>query len=141
MPIQSKKVYLDASSFVAFIDRAHVKYDQATAYFRYFGIEEYQLFTDPITLTEAYNRLYNDISPSLAKDFLRVMSLSNINMIYPDESDNKAALKAMVNFKSTDLTYPKAILSVLANRRGVPQVCTFEYLPQLFGLTIFYLPL
>lgn len=141
MASSSKKVYLDASVFLAFIDRANVKYNEATAYFRFFGIEEYQLFTDALTVTEAYNRIYRDISPSLAKDFLRVLALSNINIIYPDESDTKAALKTLVNFKSTDLTYLGALQSVLANRRGVPQVCTFEYLPALFGLTMFYLPI
>lgn len=141
MASNSKKVYLDASVFLAFIDRANVKYNEATAYFRYFGIEEYQLFTDALTVTEAYNRIYRDISPSLAKDFLRVLALSNINVIYPDESDTKAALKTLVNFKSTDLTYLGALQSVLANRRGVPQICTFEYLPQLFGLNVFYLPI
>lgn len=137
----SKKVYLDASCFVAFIDRAHIKYEQATAYFRYFGIEEYQLFCDPVTLVEAYNKFYNDISPSLAKDFMRVMAISNINLVYAEESDVKAALKAIVNFKTTDLTYPKALLSVLANKRGVSQICTFDYMPQLFGLQLFYLPI
>ena len=126
---------------MAFIDRAHIKYEQATAYFRYFGIEEYQLFSDPITLVEAYNKFYNDISPSLAKDFMRVMAISNINLVYAEESDVKAALKAIVNFKTTDLTYPKALLSVLANKRGVPQICTFDYMPQLFGLQLFYLPI
>jgi len=137
----SKKVYLDSSAYIAFMDRAHIKYDQATAYFRYFAIEEYQLFSDPMMINEAYERVYRDISPSLAKDFLRVMALSNVNMIYPDESDCKAALKAMVNFKTTDLTYSKAILSVLANRRDISQICTFEYLPPLFGLSNFYLPI
>lgn len=141
MPLPSKKVYLDSSTFVAFIDRAHLKYDQATAYFRYFGIEEYQLFSDPVSILEAYNRLYTDISPSLAKDFMRVMALSNVNMVYPEDGDMKAALKAIVNFKTTDLTFNKALLSVLANRRGVSQICTFEYMPQLFGLSLFYLPI
>lgn len=141
MAMQSKKVYLDSSCFVAFIDRAHVKYDQATAYFRYFAIEEYQLFSDQVMVIDAYNRIYKDISPSLAKDFLRVLALSNINMLYPDDSDSKAALKALVNYKTTDLTYPMALLSVLANRRGISQICTFEYLPALFGLTTFYLPM
>ena len=141
MPLPSKKVYLDSSTFVAFIDRAHIKYDQATAYFRYFGIEEYQLFSDPVTILESYNRLYTDISPSLAKDSMRVMALSNVNMIYPEDADMKAALKAIVNFKTTDLTFNKALLSVLANRRGVSQICTFEYMPQLFGLSLFYLPI
>lgn len=141
MALPSKKVYIDSSLFVAFIDRAHIKYDQATAYFRFFGIEEYQLFSDPVTILAAYDRLYNDISPSLAKDFMRVMALSNVNMIYPEEADMKAALKTVVNFKTTDLTFPKALLSVLANKRGVSQVCSFEYMPTLFGLTMFYLPM
>lgn len=141
MPLQSKKVYVDSSLFVAFIDRAHIKYDQATAYFRFFGIEEYQLFSDPFTILTAYERLYNDISPSLAKDFMRVMALSNVNMVYPEEADMKAALKTVVNFKTTDLTFPKALLSILANKRGVPQICSFEYMPSLFGLTMFYLPM
>lgn len=141
MPLPSKKVYLDSSTFLAFIDRAHIKYDQATAYFRYFGIEEYQLFSDPIQLVEAYNKIYNDISPSLAKDFMRVMALSNINLIYAEDQDMKAALKALVNFKTTDLTFPKALLSVLANKRGISQICSFEYTPQLFGLQLFYLPM
>jgi predicted nucleic acid-binding protein len=139
--ITSKKVYLDASTFIAFLDRAHIKYDHATAYFRFFALEEYQLFTDPISISEAYKRIYDKISPSLAKDFLRVLALSNVNVIYPDESDHKAALKALVNFKSTELTYPHALLAVLANRRGVPQICTFEYMPALFGLQMFYLPI
>jgi len=141
MPVPSKKVYLDSSCFIAFVDRAHIKYDQATAYFRYFALEEYQLFSDPFTLLEAYNKFYNDISPSLAKDFMRVMALSNVNLIYPEETDCKNALKAIVTFKTTDLTYPKALLSVLANRRGVPQICSFEYMPALFGLQLFYLPI
>lgn len=141
MALPSKKVYIDSSLFVAFIDRAHIKYDQATAYFRFFGLEEYQLFSDPITILNAYERLYNDISPSLAKDFMRVMALSNINMIYPEEADMKAALKTVVNFKTTDLTFPKALLCVLANKRGVPQICSFEYMPSLFGLQMFYLPM
>ncbi len=72
---------------------------------------------------------------------MRVMALSNITMVYPEEPDVKNALKAIVNFKTTDLTYPKALLSVLANRRGVPQICSFDYMPALFGLSMFYLPI
>lgn len=141
MAMLSKKVYLDSSCFVAFIDRSHIKYDQATAYFRYFALEEYQLFSDPVSTTDAYNRIYRDISPSLAKDFMRVLAISNLNMLYPEESDAKSALKALVNYKTTDLTYPTALLSVLAERRGISQICSFEYLPTLFGLQLFYLPI
>ena len=137
----SKKVYLESSVLCAFVDRAHPKHEQATAFFRFFSQDEYVLFTDSISITTAYDTIYKDISPSLAKDFLRTLALSNINVIYPEEADMKAALKALVNYRSTELTYQKALVAILANKRGIPQIATFDYLHQLFDLQLFFLPM
>lgn len=137
----SKKVYIARSGFYALINRAHSKHEHAAAYFRYFALEGYSLFTDTFTLVDVYNQLYKDISPSLAKDFLRTVFLGDINIIYPEESDIKAALKTLVNYKSTDLTINQALKAVLANKRGISQVFTFDYLHPLFGQSTFYLPI
>lgn len=137
----SKKVYIARSGFYAFIDRAHPKHDQATAYFRFFAEDKYSLFTDLITLIDVYNQLYKEISPSLAKDFLRIIFLGNVNIIYPEERDVKAALKTLVNYQSTELTFTQSLRAVLANRRGVSQIFTFDYLHPLFGQSVFYLPI
>lgn len=137
----SKKVFLAPSSFLAFIDRAHPMHEQAAAFFRYFGQESYILFTDYPTIMEVYRGLYTNISPSLARDYIRTMSITSMNIMYPEESDAKAALKALITYQSTELTYANALMSVLAYRRNIQQICTFEYLPPLFGLTTFYLPI
>ncbi len=137
----SKKVYIARSGFYAFIDRAHSKHEQAVAYFRYFAETNYFLYTDSTTLIDVYNQIYKDISPSLAKDFLRIIFIGNINIIYPEESDIKAGLKTLVNYQSTDLTFGQALRAVLANRKGVSQVFTFDYLHPLFGQSVFYLPI
>jgi len=137
----SKKVFLAPSGFYSFIDRAHPKHEQADAFFRYFAQEEYKLFADSFTINEVYNLIYNNISPSTAKDFLRTIFLGNINMIYPDEGDIKAALKTLINYQSSELTFSQALMAVLANRRGVSQVFTFDYLHPLFGQNVFYLPI
>ena len=137
----SKKIYLAASGFYAFIDRAHVRHDHAVAFFRYFAQEEYALFTDTITINQAYDYIYKEISPSLARDFLRTIFLGNINIIYPDQGDIKAALKTLIGYQSTELTFADAIMAVLANRRGVSQIATFDYLHPLFGLSAFFLPI
>ena len=137
----SKKVFLAPSSFLSFIDRAHPMHEQATAFFRYFGQESYSLYTDYPTLLETYRVIYSSISPSLARDFMRTMSISAMNIIYPEDSDAKSALKALNTYQSTDLTYNNALMSVLAYKRNIQQICTFEYLHPLFGLTTFYLPI
>lgn len=141
MALLSKKIFIDHSVFFAFIDRAHPKHTEAIAFFRYFAQESYRIFTDTQNIIKAYEKIYADISPSLAKDFLRTMWLSDINIIYPEQSDIKAALKALVNFRSTDLTFVQAQMAVLAVRRDIAQICTFDYLHPLFGLTVFYLPI
>ncbi len=136
----SKKVYIAADGFAAFIDRAHTKHVHTSAFFRYFAQEHFQLYTTVVSLNETYTTIYNTISPSLARDFLRAMALSNVNVIYPEVSDTKTAIKTIESGNSVDLTFSKALTAVICNKRGIPQVVTFEYLPSLFGIQVFYLP-
>lgn len=137
----SKKVFLTPSVMSAFIDRAHPKHDQANAFFRYFGLEHYMLYIDTDSISQTYMEIYRDISPSLAKDFLRTIILSDINIVYPEDTDMKAAVKALVNFGSTDLSFPDALMAILADKRGISQICTFAPFHSLFGQSVFFLPM
>lgn len=137
----SKKVFLASSSFLAFIDRAHPQHTQAEAFFRYFAQENYTLFTDSLTIYEAHQKIYVHISPALSRDFLRTIFFSNINILYPQEADIKVAVKILLGYPSTDLTLEKALMGILASRKEISQICTFDYLNNLFGLTTFYLPI
>lgn len=138
---QSKKVYLAPSSLYAFIDRAHDKHQQASAYFRFFSNEEYTLYIDTINLNETYEIIYQKMSPSLAKDFLRIISLSDINVINPEDKEIKATFKTITNYNSTDLKFSEGLMAVIASKRSIMQICTFDYLHPLFGLEIFFLPM
>ena len=137
----SKKVYIASDGFIAFIDRAQKKHVHASAFFRYFAQENYQIYANILDINETYNVLYNTISPSLARDFLRALSLSNVNILYPEASDIKTAIKTVESSNSVDLTFTKALMAVVCNRKSIPQIMTYEYLHALFGLQVFYLPI
>lgn len=136
-----KKVFIASDLFVAFIDRAHPKHIHAVAFFRYFAAERFELYSNMPIVIESYQKIYQDISPSIARDFLRALSLGNINIIYPDEAEFKAALKALITYQSTELTFNEALMAVEADKRRIPAICTFEYLHPLFGLSTFFLPI
>lgn len=136
----SKKVYIAPDAFTAFIDRGHAKHVTAGAFFRYFAMESYQIYTNPLTINESYDILYTTISPALAKDFLRAMYMSSVNIIYPEASDIKSAIKTVATSSAIELTFSKALMSTICNKQSIPQICTFEYLQTLFGLQTFYLP-
>jgi predicted nucleic acid-binding protein len=131
----SKKVFIAPDGFVAFIDRAHPKHVHAAAQFRYFAQNNYQIYTTVLTLNEAYQTLYNTISPSVARDFLRAVELSNVNFIHPEESDVKRSLRAVATTQSADLTFATVLAATICNKRSI------SYFPSLFGLQVFYLPL
>lgn len=141
MATLSKKVFLAPSSLYAFIDRAHEKHQQASAYFRYFSEEEYMLYMDIINLNEAYDLIYKKMSPGLAKDFLRIVSLSDINILTPEDAEIKATFKTITNYNSLDLTFSEAVMAVVASKRNILTICTFDYLHPLFGLNTFFLPI
>jgi predicted nucleic acid-binding protein len=136
----SKKIYIAPDGLVAFVDRAHKKHVQATAFFRYFAQEKCQLYSNIVGINDTYMTIYNTISPSLARDFLRVLSLSNINVLYPENADIKMAIKIIETGNSVDLTFAKALMAVLCNKKSIPQIMTYEYLHALYGLQLFFLP-
>ena len=136
----SKKVYIASDGFIAFIDRAHTKHLHAGAYFRYFGQNQFQLYTTIVTIEETYSELTRTISPSVAKDFLRAIEISSINILYPEEADFKRSLRTVITTPSVDMTYSRALMALICNKRSIPQICTFSYSPTLFGLQTFYLP-
>lgn len=137
----SKKVFIATDGFIAFIDRAHPKHLHASAQFRYFAQNNFQLYTSIVTMNEVYNDLYHSISPSLGKDFMRAIELSNLNVIYPEDSDLKKGVRIVITNQLPQMTFNKALMAVICNKRSIPQICTFEYLPTLFGLQLFYLPI
>jgi len=141
MPVQSKKVYIAPDILTAFVDRANTKHDQAAAYFRYFSTEHYNLYTDILSVYEASTTIAMHISPSFAKDFLKTMLFSSITILYPEESETKSALKLVTSDPSGELTLQRTLMAVLADRKNIPQLCTFEYYRTLFGLSMFYIPI
>ena len=141
MAIVSKKVFIATSAFMAFLDRANPKHVQAAAYFQYIAQEHYHLYTGYLNLAEVHSEISEKISGSFARDFLNAINLGSVNVLYPEPGDMKVTLKTLINYHSTDLTFKEAQMTVMASRRSINQICTFEYLHPLFGLTAFYLPL
>lgn len=136
----NRRLFIRSSVFVAFIDRTHPKHAQATACFGYFAQEKYQLYTSYINIADTYRAIFEDISPFLARDFLRAITLGSINILYPTDADMKATVKALVASRSNELNFADAQSETLAYRNSITQMFSFDPMHLLFGLTSFVLP-
>lgn len=138
--MKSKKVFIASDTFVAFIDRQHPKYLHAEAFFRYFSLEKYYLYTDIISINQSADTIRKNISTSLAKDFLKSILTGNLNILYPEETDFKKSIEILARSQS-EVSLENALIAVLCNQKDIRQICTFEYLHSFFGLQPFYLPI
>ncbi len=132
------KIFLSEDAFVAFIDRAAAKHLHAGAFFRYFAQEHCFLYTNVSIVVSTYRKIAESLNNSVAKDFLKALSFSNIMILSPDDSEIKTAMKVVIG--TSELSLDEALMLVMSERRGIYSVCTFKPLHQLFGIKTFYLP-
>lgn len=137
----SKRVLLTSGVLFAFIDRNHPKHNQASAYFRFFAQEKYNLYVTLSSVVKTYNDLRKHMSYAIAKDFVRAMFVGNIEILYPDEASTKTALKLILSETQRDFNnFDHALINVLADRNQIPQICSFEFSRFFFGISLFNLP-
>lgn len=139
--MQSHKIFIAADVLVALVDRAHPKHLHASAFFRYFAQEQYFLYTNIVCIENAVEGIKKHISPILAKEFSKALSVSSVNILQAEDSDVKLTFKTLSASASSDISFEQALMSAMASRREIPFICTLEYLHPLFGLTSFYLPI
>lgn len=136
----SKKVLITPQVMFAFVDRNHPKHSQASAFFRYFAQQQFQVFVSISSVVRTYNDIRKHMSYSIAKDFLRAMFTGNIQILYHDEALSRATLKLLLSDTRYENNFDQALINVLADHHQIPQICSFEYSRFYFGINLFTLP-
>lgn len=126
MAQQSTKVFLDTSFFVSFIDRVDLNHNRTVATFNNLGSGNFRLYTSSVTVLNVFNRLEKELGSVIAHDFLQAILESDIQIIYPEQTDIIASFRFI---KSS--TQRKASLSEILNihlmeRNGIAQVLTYD---------------
>lgn len=129
----SRKVYLDASTLYAFIDRADPNHPQATKAIDYLSVQGALLFTSIQAVTDTYTGINNQLGTAIAVDFLQAMTESSIEILYPQKADILTANRLLKTQRSQTLTLKEALTAAMMQRRGVVQVLTFTYWHNLLG--------
>ncbi|MCL5439249.1 MAG: hypothetical protein M1268_04695 [Patescibacteria group bacterium] len=134
MSIQSSKIFIDSTVLYSFIDRADPNHQKTIRAFDTLGRLEYQVSTSSHNITEAYYTLAREASNSLALEFLDIILISEIEIIFPQKTDFVSALRILKANKEKDINFREALNVVLMKKRDIYQILTFNYWHQLFGI-------
>lgn len=136
----SHKVLVTPSVLFAYIDRNHPRHTEASAFFRYFAQEKFHVYVTSFSIVKTYDQIKKHMSFSIAKDFLRIIYTGNIEVVYPDEALTKAAIKLLLGNTGQDQGVEQILINVIADRKQIPQIASFEYNNFYFGIQPFSLP-
>src|SRR5689334_1678491 len=87
MANQVRKIFIDSSVLIAFVDRADANHLKAVKIMSDLVSLGYQPYTSLQIITESYVVLAREIGISIGSEFLQTMLQSSIEILFPQKTD------------------------------------------------------
>lgn len=133
MALQSRKIFIDSSVLIGFIDRADSNHAKAVKAMENLAKLGYHLYTNSLNVSEVYAGLARETGISVALDFLQAILQSDIEILFPQKADFITANRMLRSNRERQLTLREILNATLMQRRGINQILTFNYWHNLFG--------
>lgn len=133
MAIPGRKIFIDSSILISFVDRADPNHQKAVQNIENLARLGYQIYTSSQNIADTYAALANETSVSVAMDFLQACLQSDMEIIFPQKADFISAYRMLKSNKDRQLTLKEALNATLMEKRGISQAMTFNYWHNLFG--------
>lgn len=129
----SRKIFIDYSIFIAFIDRGSPKHLKAAKAIEDLASIGYRLYTSSQAVTDSYNLLSLEVGNAIALEFLQTMLQSGIEILFPQKADLITAHRILRVNRDRQIPISEAVNATLMQKRGVVQILTFTHWNNLFG--------
>lgn len=133
MALQSRKIFIDSSVLIGFIDRADPNHAKATKAMENLARLGYHLYTSSQNVTEVYAALARETGISVALDFLQASLQSDIEILFPQKIDLITAHRMLRSNRDRQMTLREVLNATLMQKRAIVQALTFTYWHNLFG--------
>jgi len=133
MATAGRKIFIDISIFIAFIDRGAPNHLIAAKAIEDLASIGYRLFTSLQVATDSYTLLYRDVGATVAFEFLQTILQTSIEIIFPQKADLITAHRILRVNRDKQISISEALNATLMQKRGIGQILTFSYWHNLFG--------
>lgn len=133
MAIQTRKIFIDTSVLVAFVDRADQNHPKAVKSMEDLPRGGYSIYTSTQNIQDAYAILAREVGTALALDFLQAVLQSDMEILFPQKADVITAHRMLRANRDRQVTLREVLNATLMQKRGIVQILTFTYWHNLFG--------
>ena len=136
MATGAKKIFIESSLILAFIDRANLNHAKAVEIFEFLARQKYQVYTSGIVVLQTFNVIERDLGSTIGNDFLQVMVETDIQTLYSSESDLLAAFRYLKTNPGHRSSLSSLINANLMQKHGINSILTFDYWPNVMGTLV-----
>ena len=136
MVSRSRKVFIDSSILVAFVDRGASNHSIASKAVEDLASMSCHLYTSSQVITDSYALLSRGISTTIALEFLLSMLQSGIEILFPQKTDLITAHRILRVNRSRQISIGEALNATLMQKKGITQILTFTRWNNLFGTSV-----
>lgn len=133
MVVQSRKIFIDSTVLVSFIDRADPNHIIGVHAIETIARLGFQAFTSIQNISDTYSTLTRKVGISVALDFLQAILQSDIEIIFPQKADLVTANRILRANRDRQISLRDALNACLMQKAGIVQVLTFNYWHNLYG--------
>ena len=133
MATQSRKIFIDSSVLLSFIDRADPNHTKGAHAIETIASLGFQAFTSNQNISEVYSALTRSVGTSVALDFLQVILQSDIEIIFDQKADLITAYRILRANRNRQISLREVLNASLMQKRGIIQILTFSHWHNLFG--------
>lgn len=136
MATTSKKIFIDSSILLAFIDRGNPNHQKASKAIEDLASIGYRLYTSSQVVTDLYARISRDLGTTVALEFLQTMLQTGIETLFPQKADLITVSRILRVNRDKQIPLSEALNSTLMQKKGIVQVLTFSSWNKLFGTSV-----
>lgn len=133
MTATSRKIFVDSSILIAFIDRGNTHHLIASKAMEDLAKLGYSLYTSLQAVADSYDLLSRDVSNTIALEFLQTMLQSGLEILFPKKADLITAHRILKVNRDREIPISEALNATLMQKRGIVQILTFTPWNNLFG--------
>lgn len=133
MVSQSKKIFIDSSILIPFVNRGDSNHQKAVKIIEDLARLNCQLYTSIQNISETYAVLTKEVGISVALDFLQASLQSDMEIVFPSKADLITVHRMIRSNRERQVTFREILNATMMQKRGITQILTFTYWHNLFG--------
>lgn len=136
MAITSRKVFIDTSFFISFIDRADLNHQKTISIMDFLGRQNFQVYTSNLAVFNTFSRLDREFGSAVSMDFLQAILDSSIQVLFVTQQDLMGTFRFLRSNTHRQSSLTDFTNAYLMDRQGIPSLLTYDPWYDLRGISL-----